>query len=65
MNIYGDNLKMLTGLVHLFEELSVGHCNKEEKQMSATEGWALLQTVCLDTNAQLKAELELERWKKS
>ena len=28
---YGDAPKMPTGLMHLFEELSITHCCKEEK----------------------------------
>ena len=36
--VYGDAPKMLIGLMHLFEGLSIAQCNKEGKHMAATVG---------------------------
>ena len=53
---YRDTLKTSTGLMVLFEELSVIHCGKEQKQMAAAVNWPLLWGVHLATNVQPEAE---------
>lgn len=53
---YGNLLNMPTGFMHLFEELHITHCSKEENIMATAMGWSLLWEVLLTTDTQLEAE---------
>lgn len=52
---------MLVALMHLFEELHIEHCGKEEKLMAATVGWPLPLAIQLATDAQLEAEAQIRK----
>lgn len=58
---YMDAQKMLAALMHLFEELHIEHCGKEQKLKAATVGWPLLLAVQLATEAQLETEAQIRK----
>ena len=58
---YENTLKMLTGLMCLFEELLIVHCSKEGKWMAAAVDWLLQWAVQLATDAQLEAKAQIRK----